>query len=371
MEIARALTALVSLVAAMTSGLGGGAVVDSASVASPVVTPLPTGAPVLPHVVLVRGGTVAPHLVESLRALPSAGQVSVVRAGQVLVPAEGGLVIPLEAIAVDPSSFAGLVPGGSGIEQLHPGSVLLGSTSARVRGLGVGGQLVLGDQTMPVAAVVDDAVVGGAEVVVHEVDAVALGVAAIRYVLVGAHGDEPTLRSGVEAVLAGRAGVLARDLGSSPWAVSWREVLPQALVKERFGEFAFRPGSGRDVDQQPGWREANVVTAAVPLLGQVTCHRGIIAPLDAALTEIEARGLGGLVDPGDYGGCFSPRLTGPGAPISRHAWGLALDINVSTNPFGAPSRQDERLVEVMERHDFSFGGRWPVPDAMHFEYRGQ
>jgi len=92
----------------------------------------------------------------------------------------------------------------------------------------------------------------------------------------------------------------------------------------------------------------------VPLLGEVRCHREILGPLAAALGELEAAGLGGLVDAADYAGCFSPRLIGPGSGPSRHTWGLAVD----------------RLVEVMERHGFGFGGRWPVPDAMHFEYRG-
>jgi hypothetical protein len=88
------------------------------------------------------------------------------------------------------------------------------------------------------------------------------------------------------------------------------------------------------------------------------------------MAELEASGLGGLVDPSDYAGCHSARLMSPGGPVSRHAWGMAVDLNASTNPFGAPPAQDPRLVEVMERHGFTYGGRWPTPDAMHFEYRG-
>ena len=35
------------------------------------------------------------------------------------------------------------------------------------------------------------------------------------------------------------------------------------------------------------------------------------------------------------------------------------------------AHQDPRLVRIMERHGFSWGGRWPtVPDGMHFEYHG-
>ena len=56
---------------------------------------------------------------------------------------------------------------------------------------------------------------------------------------------------------------------------------------------------------------------------------------------------------------------------SLHAWGLAVDLNASRNPQGSPPHQDLRLVHVMERHGFSWGGRWPtVPDGMHFEFHG-
>ena len=57
--------------------------------------------------------------------------------------------------------------------------------------------------------------------------------------------------------------------------------------------------------------------------------------------------------------------------VSRHAWGIAVDINAQDNPYGAPSQQDPRLVEVMADHGFIWGGDWPTPDAMHFELTGR
>jgi hypothetical protein len=164
--------------------------------------------------------------------------------------------------------------------------------------------------------------------------------------------------------------VLVRDLGRAPWPVAWREVLPQALVKERFGEFAVRPGEGRRVEVEPGWLREHIVTGSVPVLGRVRCHRAMLPALGAALAELVDRGLVGLVARGDFAGCFSARRITAGAAVSRHTWGIAVDLNASRNPYGVPSRQDPRLVEVMERHGFAFGGRWPVPDAMHFEYGG-
>jgi hypothetical protein len=41
---------------------------------------------------------------------------------------------------------------------------------------------------------------------------------------------------------------------------------------------------------------------------------------------------------------------------------------VAGNPTGLASAQDPRLVEVMERWGFTWGGRWLVPDPAHFEW---
>ena len=54
-------------------------------------------------------------------------------------------------------------------------------------------------------------------------------------------------------------------------------------------------------------------------------------------------------------------------PLSRHAWGIAVDLNVDDNPRGSFSTQDARLVEIMRRHGFGWGGTWLVPDPAHYE----
>ena len=52
--------------------------------------------------------------------------------------------------------------------------------------------------------------------------------------------------------------------------------------------------------------------------------------------------------------------------LFRSSW--AVDLNVAGNPTGLASAQDPRLVEVMERWGFTWGGRWLVPDPAHFEW---
>lgn len=355
--------------------------------APPVPTDTPQAQPAAsPFVVLVRGhGAMPAQTVERLAALPGVRAVVPVLSGQVWLtgsrddagavvdaPAPG-FALPLDVIGVRPAEHAVLLPAdlAGPLATLRPGEALLGTTSARLRGLGPGAAIDVAGTTLRVTGIVDDAAVGAAEVVVDAATGQALGLGQARFALVATDGDPAALRAAVADAVAGVPQVIARDFGHSPWPTSWREMLAQALLKERFGEFAVRPGSARSATLEPGWADANIIRATVPILGDVTCHRAAVGPLMSVLTEVEAAGLAHLLDPGDYAGCFSPRLTGPGGMVSRHAWGLAVDVNAAANPFGAPSRQDPRLVEIFKRHGFAWGGDWPRPDAMHFEYRGE
>jgi hypothetical protein len=92
--------------------------------------------------------------------------------------------------------------------------------------------------------------------------------------------------------------------------------------------------------------------------------------LRAALKEIIAMGLSFTVNREQFGGCYSPRYINhdPNGRLSHHSWGIAVDLNVAENSFGSRPDQDRRLVEVFERHGFTWGGRWLIPDGMHFEW---
>jgi hypothetical protein len=220
---------------------------------------------------------------------------------------------------------------------------------------------------MRVAAVVDDDVLHDAEVAV-------------------AAGDPrvPPLRSTVIVALRGpvsrrtlirraQRGAAARILPGGPLRASG-PIGPArpALLKVRFGEPAVGLPYGSDwIRVDPAFVRRNIVSRRVPVLGTVRCHRAMVPHLRAALTELRRRGLARLVNPGDYAGCWAPRRIQPRGQLSLHAWGLAVDLNASRNPFRGRSHQDPRLVRIMERHGFTWGGRWPTrPDPMHFEYRG-
>jgi hypothetical protein len=291
------------------------------------------------------------------------------------------MTIPLEAIAFDPATYTGFLPASAraAFRRLAPTEALLGATSARLRHLGPGGRLRLlggsggippvdGERWLTVAGVVDDALVGAAEVAVSRAGGRAVGLTRDRYALLAYRGGRAAVAAAVHRALPTGLPVRLRGPGETPFFRAGDAVLPQAMVKERFGEFAWRPAGSGDFVQDPAWRAANLATGRVPILGRVRCNRVLLPALAGAMRELEQHNLAGLVDPAAFAGCWNSRLTRSGSGVSRHAWGAAVDLNVAGNPTGLASAQDPRLVEVMERWGFTWGGRWLVPDPAHFEY---
>jgi len=145
-------------------------------------------------------------------------------------------------------------------------------------------------------------------------------------------------------------------------------VLPTALVKEMFGDFQIKERDGTWITTEPSWRENNIQTKRVPILGNVTCHRLMWEPLEGALNQILDEGLADTLSVKDFkksGGCYAPRRINrfdAGGSISRHAWGVAIDINTK-------SSYHPRVVEIFNSWGFAWGGTWTSPDEMHFELR--
>lgn len=283
---------------------------------------------------------------------------------------DGGWAIPLDTFAIHPDGYASFVPAPQRhlVTGLEAGQGLLSRTSAELRGVGPGGVLRLASgHQITITGVLDDTAVGAAELVVTRETGRRIGVDTPRHLLVEYRGERDDVEAAVRDVATDPTRV--RGPAKTPLLRYGDAVLPQSHIKQRFGEFAYR----RDPDatgfeQDPGWQRTHIVTADVPLLGEVRCHRGIVKALTAAMADLRDRNLAHLVDPDAYAGCHNPRLTRPGASVSRHAWGVAVDLNYEDNPTGLNAQQDDRLVDTMRRHGFTWGGFWLVPDPAHFEY---
>ena len=163
---------------------------------------------------------------------------------------------------------------------------------------------------------------------------------------------------------------------------------PLTETKRRalFGSFTHKknPNQYGGVIILGGWVGKNIVTVNVPQLagtptyggdcsGKIRFHKKAAAQLKAAWQEIEDAGLLGRVL--QWGGSFVARhiCWKPKNRLSSHSWGIAFDINVPWNGYGAtPPAAGEHgsireLVPILEAWGFAWGGWFGTPDGMHFE----
>lgn len=296
--------------------------------------------------------------------------MSIVMGDAALMDVGDDQVVPLDAVAIDRGAHAWFDTEGE-TAVLRPGIILLGETSAAYRQKGPGDVLSFGGSEFAVGAVVSDDLVGAAEVVFSQDDPKS-PVSTNRYALILTDMSRRDFDELIETLNRGSVPAVIRAEGETPWLRHADAVLPQVFIKLALGEFSYPSDSGPELVQDGSFVSENIVTADVPILGTITCHRVVVEMVSGALTQLVDEGLSDLIDPGEFAGCWNPRfiktVTGKPAGVSRHSWGAALDINAVSNRLGAESSQDARLVEIMKEWGFLWGGEWAVPDAMHFEY---
>lgn len=288
---------------------------------------------------------------------------------QVFAP---GFGVPMSVSAFDPSTAVTFVAPRV-LAGLEPGSVVMSERSAGLRGAAVGDVVALEGWngslvSLTVSAVVPDDLIDWQELVVDSVTAEDLGFDRIGSVLVaGSDRDAAALRddlSGLPVRIAGPGESLDRT----------DFVLPSISVKERFGEFSFRRARGDAIEIDEAWVEANIVTVDVEGLGPFPCHRRVVPYIRSAIEDLRLSGLIAEIDFADFqaaGGCWNPRLIGgsdTGFALSRHAWGIAIDINPSTNRYEGSVTLSEAFGATFRDWGFAWGAGWLRPDGMHFEW---
>ena len=152
--------------------------------------------------------------------------------------------------------------------------------------------------------------------------------------------------------------------------------LPQ--VQQIFGRFRYSDAAKPKglVIIDPAWCAAHLSEVTPPFdlrtpagarVRTVRCHELVAPRLEASLRELQEQSLTHLLTTWD--GCQVPRhmTWDPDRPLSYHTWGLAFDVNARSFPYNSKRRQDSRLIALLERHGFLWGGQWHTPDPMHFE----
>jgi hypothetical protein len=101
-------------------------------------------------------------------------------------------------------------------------------------------------------------------------------------------------------------------------------------------------------------------------------HRRIAVLVDALIDRMEARGY--LCKPAQCG-AFNCRPIAGTQTSSNHAWGLALDINWTDNPYTSTGRRlipDWVADDIFNPYGFAWGGDYTTQrkDFMHLEFLG-
>ena len=341
------------------------AAASSAPRAAPAVAPL--GQRHDPDVLVVSAAPLPAAVRARLAALSSPGAYELFRAGTVQLDGR-----PLEAVGVDPSSFRAFTAQGTAEsdavwQAVARGEAVVSHEAARARGLVLGHDFTLtgrgtaSAQTLRLGALATTGV-PGADVVL---DAALAG----RLDLPEASGALLTAREGQDPVALAAAvrrvaGAAAVDLLEVPAPVAR---LTGGGAAQELGGFSYRYFADGTIEPDARWVRDNIRTQAVPVMGRVTCHRLMLPQLRGALQEVTDAGLAGTLK--TFDGCYVPRFIerNPARSISLHTWGIAIDMDASTNYRGIRGTMDPRVVEIFKRWGFRWGGDWRYTDPMHFE----
>jgi D-alanyl-D-alanine carboxypeptidase len=286
--------------------------------------------------------------------------------------------IPIEVMATDARAMAPFLPGAwrtTVYDVLRAGDAVMGETSASIRRLGVGDRLVFkGRDRLTVGAIVPDEVASWSELMVSRSVGARIGIRHDRFALLqmGGSPTQPQLARRIAHLLGPGYPPRVREPGNAEFRRQGDSVWPPVLMKAGFGEFSAYPDPRRPgyLRMNPSFVHRHLASRTVPLLGRFTCHEEVFPALIRAMKQLRRQGHGRAIR--NFAGCYNARmvLRRPSGAISHHSWGAAVDINSITNPYGAVPHQPPSLVHAMRVNGFTWGGRWTVPDGMHFEFVG-
>ena len=348
-------------------------------------TPLPSNTTIAPSgdLFLWMPDGVSDELLDRIRAADAVTRVAVLSSGTFhltgTIGADGspiqqppeGFVIPVEGQVVAKDDYLAFVDSRHLAEfaRLDDEGVVLSEASAKFRQASVGDRIRFeGGSERKVVAILDDAALSNAEIVVTDPTLFAERTDPRQVVLIDHEGSAAELGAALKAMLPAdapaRIGLRGPvQSGGAPRGL----VRSQLFIKAHFGEFAYRPGRGETFQIDPDWVAQNIVDVDIPLLGPGKCHREFAARLTEVMEQLITDGLEELVD--TYSGCWNPRYIAGSNRLSHHAWGIAADMNFfnpADDRAGSPVHPE--LLKRLENAGLVSGHRFTTPDPGHFEF---
>jgi hypothetical protein len=325
---------------------------------------------------VVAGGA-TPHVVK----FPTISLTAQTRAGKDMFRLGEGWRIPM-ATMVATSAYVRAIGGDAMADIVARDQVLMGETSAKVRGAQVGDVLLLRDRKFwmrpfTIGAIVADEFVNSGDLFMSSSAAALLGEMPVSQIAITDIVSPASVLSGLK-----KKGITIGNVYRL--RTSWDRKNPDgtlgtATTKKLLGEFSYRPTVGSSILVAGSWTSSNIAwkTRYADIKLGNNCHKLVVEAIQGALTEIKGAGLSRFVNVQNsnrYGGCFVGRynrLAGNFGAPSRHAWGMAIDINTDTNPQGGVPQMNCAVVRIFRKWGFAWGGNfWPA-DGMHFEYVGE
>jgi hypothetical protein len=144
-------------------------------------------------------------------------------------------------------------------------------------------------------------------------------------------------------------------------------------IKEFYGDPAdFRMGDG---GVTPEWeRMLGFVQLPAPLtLGwdhsihvtRVRIHYRLVPSLGKVFDRINADGNWHMLH--SFDGTYVWRAKRAGDKLSTHSWGIAIDLNASTNQLGTKGDMPIEIIRCFGEEGWEWGGDWQRSDPMHFQ----
>ncbi|MGI8534967.1 MAG: M15 family metallopeptidase [Mycobacteriales bacterium] len=327
------------------------------------------GARLRPDVLITGRQPLPADAVTKLAALSPEGGALAFRAGTVRIGDKD-----VRAVGVDPSTFRTFTAEGTAEatavwQSVARGELVASHEVATALGLVLGSDVPVTSAGGPPTSLRLGALattgVPGADLLFDDQTARTLGLPTSTAMLLTAGKEEdPVALAGKVRAITGTSAVV--DLLTPP-AADPVAFLTGAKAAKAFGAFSYRYFPDGTIEPDAKWVNKNIQSATLPIMGRVTCHRLMIPQLRGALQDVVDAGLAESLK--TFDGCYVPRFIerNPENSISLHTWGIAIDMDASTNYRGITGTMNPEVVKIFKSWGFRWGGDWKYTDPMHFE----